>query len=59
MRGISTRITHEEFNSKKAQIETMGTSKEVVMEGDPKCTNLIEAVMCDTIPVQYICMVSE
>ena len=33
---------------KKAQIDTRGTEKEVVLEGDPKCTNLIEASMYDT-----------
>ena len=29
------------------------------MEGDPKCTNLIEASMYDANPVHYISMISE
>ena len=47
------------MRSKKAQIETRRTSKKSVKEGDPKCTNLIEASMYDTPPVHYIRMVSE
>ena len=58
MRGIPPRTTQDELNSKKAQIETRGTSKEAVMEGDPKHTNLIEACMHYTMPVHYIHMVS-
>ena len=57
MRGIPSRIIKEEFNSKKAQIETRGTSKEAVTEGCPKCTNFIEASMYDTTHVHYISMV--
>ena len=56
--GIPPCVTQEEFNSKKAHIETRGPSKEAVTEGDPKCTNLIEAIMYDTTPVHYISMVS-
>ena len=37
----------------------MGTEKEAVLEGDPKCTNLIEAIMYNTNPVHCISMVSE
>ena len=59
MRGIPTRVTQEELKSKKAQIETRGTSKEAVTEGDPKRTNLVEASMYYTTPVHYIIMVSE
>ena len=47
------------MNSKKAHIDTRGTLKEAVTEGDPKGTNLVEASMCDTTHVHYISMVSE
>ena len=59
MRGIPTPVTQEELNSKKAHIDTRGTLKEAVTEGDPKGTNLVEASMCDTTHVHYISMVSE
>ena len=59
MRGIPPRITQEELKSKKAHIETRGTSKEAVTELDPKFANLIEASMYNTTPVHYISMVSE
>ena len=59
MRVIPSFVTQEELQSKKAQIESRGTSKEAVMEGYQKCTNLIEASMYDTKPVHYIIMVSE
>ena len=59
MRGIHPRVTQQELNSKKAHIETRRTSKEAVMEGGPKRTNLIEASMYDTTPVHYISTVSE
>ena len=57
--GIASRVTQEEFKSKKAQIEANRTLKEEVTEGDTKLTNLIEASMCDTTPVHYISMASE
>ena len=47
------------MKSKKAHIETRGTSKEAVTEGDPKLSNLIEASLYDTTRVHYISMVSE
>ena len=59
MRGIPTRVTQEELKSKKAQIETRGTSKEAVTEGDPKRTNLVEASMYDTTYVYYISVFTE
>ena len=59
MRGIPPRVTLEELRSKKANIETKGTSKEAVTEGNPKRTNCIEAIMYDTTPVHCISMVSE
>ena len=59
MRGIPPRVTQEELNSNKAQIDTRGTSKESVTEGDPKLNNLIETSMYATTPVHYIGMVSE
>ena len=59
MRGILTRVTKDELKSKKAQIETRVTSKEAVMEGYPKHTNLIEAIMYDTTTIQCIIMFSE
>ena len=59
MRGIPPRVIQEELKSKKAQIETRGTSKEAVTEGGPKYTNLIEASTYDITPVNYISMVSE
>ena len=59
MRGITSRITKEELKSKKAQIETRGTSNESVMEGYPKLINLIEDIKYDTTPVHNINMVSE
>ena len=59
MRGILPHVTQDELKSKKAQIETRGTSKEAVTEGDPKCTNLIGDSMYYTTPVQYISMFSE
>ena len=47
------------MNSKKAQIETRGSSKLAVLKGGPKFTKLIEASMYDTKPVNYTSMVSE
>ena len=41
------------------QIDTRGTAKAEVLEGDPKCPNLIEASVYYTKPVHYIVMVSE
>ena len=58
-RGIPLCITQEELKSKKATIDTRGTSKEAFTEGYPKCTNLIEARIYDTNHVHYISMVSE
>ena len=58
-RGIPSRITQEKFKSNKSLIDTRGTSKEAVTEGDPKPNNLIEASMYDTNPVHYISMVQE
>ena len=52
-------MTQKELKSKKAQIENRGTSKEAVIEGIPKHTNLIESSTYDTTPVHYISMVSE
>ena len=59
MRCILIHVTQQELDSKKAHIDNMGTSKEAVMEGYPKCTNLIDASMYDTMPVHCISMVSE
>ena len=59
MTGIPSRVTQEELKSKKAHIDTRGTSKEAVTEGDPKPNNLIEAIMYDTTPLHCISMVSE
>ena len=59
MRGIPPCVTQEDLKSKKAHIETRGTEKEAVLEGNQKCTNLIEAIMYYTKPVHYISMVSE
>ena len=58
MRCIPPSITQDEFTSNKEHIETREKSKEEVLEGDPKCTNIIEASMYDIKPVQYISMVS-
>ena len=59
MRGIPPCVTQYELNSKYAHIETRRTAKYAVLEGGPKCTNLIESSMYDTKPVQYTSMVSE
>ena len=59
MREIPPRVTQEELNSKKAQIETRVASKEAVTEGDQKCTNLIESSIYDTTPVHYISIFSK
>ena len=59
MRFIVPSVTKEELKSKKAYIDTRGTSKESAMEGYPKHTNLIEASMYDTTHVHHISMVSE
>ena len=59
IRGIPPCITQEVLESKKSQIETRGTSEEAFMEGDPKCNNLVEAVMYDTKPLHCISMVPE
>ena len=59
MRGIPARVTQDELNSKKEPIETRGTPNKAVTEGDPKRTNLIEAIMYDTTPVHYVSTVSE
>ena len=47
------------MKSNKAHIETRGTSNEAVLEGDPKYTNLIKAIMHGKNPVKYTSMVSE
>ena len=47
------------MKSKKAHTETRGASKEAVMEGGKKRTNLVEASMYDTTPVNYISMVQK
>ena len=59
MRGTPLCVTKEVLKSKKAQIDIGGTSKETVLEGGPKFTNLIEAGIYDNKPVHYISMVSE
>ena len=59
MRVIPPHVTQEELKSKKAHIDNRGTSKEAVIEGDPKLTNLIEYNIYDTTPVHYISMFSE
>ena len=59
MRGIPSRVTKEGLNPKKSWIETRGTSKDAVTEGDPKITNLIEARMYDTRLVHCMSMVLE
>ena len=58
-RGIPPCVAQEEFGSKKAHIDIRVKEKELVLEKDPKCTNLVEAIMYDTKPVHYIRMVSE
>ena len=57
--GIPPFVTQEELNSNKAQIDTRGTSKEAVMEGDRKCPKLIEDSVYNTKPFHCIIMVSE
>ena len=57
-RGIATRVTKEELWSNKAYIDTRGTAKEEVIEGNPKRTNLIEASIYDTKPVHCNNMVT-
>ena len=59
IRDIPSCFTQEEFKSKKAQIDTRGVSKSAVMEGDPKCTNLIEDSLYNTKHFHCIIMVSE
>ena len=58
MRGIPQCVKQEELKSNKAYIETRGTEKAAVMEGDTKFINLIEARVYGTNPVHYISMVS-
>ena len=56
MRCIPLFVTQEELKSKKAHIETRGTSNKAVKEGDPKCTNLtrlnVEALFLIYDPLQ-------
>ena len=59
MIGIPSCIKQEELKSKKAHIETRGTAKEAVLEGDQRFTELIAASMYDTKPSHYTSMVSE
>ena len=59
MIGIPTCIKQEGFNSKKAQIDTMGTANAAFLRGGPKVTKLIEASVYDTKPFNYFIMVSE
>ena len=59
MRGIPESVTKQEFNSKKAPIDTRRTSKETVTEGYPKRTNIIKDSIYNTTPVHYISVVSE
>ena len=47
------------MNSKKAHIETRGTSKAKFLKGDPKVTKLIKTSVYDTKPANYIGMASE
>ena len=56
---IPPRVDHEKLKSKKSHIDTRGTSKEEVTEGETKCTNLIKASMYNIMPIHYISMVSE
>ena len=58
-RDIPPRTIQDVSKSKKGHIETRGTPKEAVTEGNPTFTNLIEASVYDTTPVHYISMVSE
>ena len=57
MRDILPCVIQEELKSKKAHIDTRETTKETVLEGDQKCTNIIEASMYDTKHLHYIRMV--
>ena len=59
VRDIPSCFTQEELKSKKVQIYTREISKSAVMEGDPKCTNLIEASVYNTNTFHCISMVSE
>ena len=47
-----------EYNSKKAHIDTRRTSKEAFLEGNPKLPTF-EAIMYDNNPLHYISIVSE
>ena len=59
MRGIPPCIKKEEFNAKKAHIDTRITSKVAFLKGGPKLTKTIEASVYYTNPVHCIGMVSE
>ena len=48
MIGIPSFIKQEELNSKKAQIDTMGTSNAAVLKGGTKINKLIEASVYET-----------
>ena len=59
MRGIPSCIKQESLNPMKAQVDTRGKSKTLVLKGDPKLNNVIEDSVYDTNPFHYISMVSQ
>ena len=58
-RGIPSCVLQEEVSGKDNLIRARGTVKAVVLEGDPRCPNLIASSVYDTKPVHYLSMISE
>ena len=59
MRGITPYVTQDLLKSEKSHIDTRGASKAEVMEGEPKCPNLIEASVYNTKYFHCISMATE
>ena len=58
MRGIPKHVVQQEVKNRKEQISVRGTVKAAVLEGDPKCPNLVASSVYDAKPVHYLSMVS-
>ena len=47
-------VIQEEVKNKKKQEDVRGTTKAVVLEGDPKCPHLVAISVYDTKPVNIL-----
>ena len=58
-RGIPECVLQDEENNPLAQRSAQGNVKAAVLEGDPRCPNLIASSVYDTKPLNCLSMVSE